>query len=351
MAIMATLACTAVPGMAAVITVTTTIQDAVNAAQPGDRIVVPPGTYHESVDVTTNDLSIVGSRGAVLDAGGFTNGIHVGGDGWITGPDGFPACPPVAVDRFTLKGLTIEHAQENGIFLSAVGGYQISGGKYVDNGEYGIFPNCSNDGQINANEVNGGKDTCIYVGDDVDVTITANHATGCTVGVQIVSSENIKVTADKLTGNTAGILAIVDPFNPFSQTTNVTIEENLVSRNNLPNQADNVDLQRLPPGTGILNVGSDQLTISRNIVNGNRTFGLAILRNQFAIQSGDPRINPNPDDNQTRENIIINNGGQPFDQLPGADIFYDGSGTGNCFSDNVFKTSTPPDIEAIYPCQ
>ena len=79
-AIMATLACTAVPGMAAVITVTTTIQDAVNAAQPGDRIVVPPGTYHESVDVTTNNLSIVGSRGAVLDAGGFTNGIHVGGD-------------------------------------------------------------------------------------------------------------------------------------------------------------------------------------------------------------------------------------------------------------------------------
>jgi hypothetical protein len=90
MAIMATLACTAVPAMAAVITVTTTVQDAVNAAKPDDRIVVPPGTYHETVDVTTNNLIIVGSRGAVLDAGGFTNGIHVGGDGWIRGPDGFP---------------------------------------------------------------------------------------------------------------------------------------------------------------------------------------------------------------------------------------------------------------------
>ena len=60
------------------IVVTTTIQAAVDAAQPGDTILVPAGTYHESVLVTKSDLTIAGSRAAILDAAGFRTGIRVG---------------------------------------------------------------------------------------------------------------------------------------------------------------------------------------------------------------------------------------------------------------------------------
>jgi nitrous oxidase accessory protein NosD len=52
------------------ILVTTTIQAAVDAAQPGDTILVPPGTYRESVLVTKSHLTITGSPAAVIDAPG-----------------------------------------------------------------------------------------------------------------------------------------------------------------------------------------------------------------------------------------------------------------------------------------
>jgi hypothetical protein len=78
------------------IVVTTTIQAAVDAAQPGDTILVPPGSYRESVLVTTSDLRIVGSPAAVLDAKGFRTGIRVG-TGTISRGGPTPVCPPLAL--------------------------------------------------------------------------------------------------------------------------------------------------------------------------------------------------------------------------------------------------------------
>ena len=45
-----------------------------DAARPGDTVVVPPGTYRESVLVDKSSLTLRGSRGAVIDADGFGNG-------------------------------------------------------------------------------------------------------------------------------------------------------------------------------------------------------------------------------------------------------------------------------------
>ena len=127
------------------IVVTTTIQAAVDAAQPGDRILVPPGTYRESVLVDTSDLTIVGSRAAILDAAGFRTGIRVG-TGSISRGGPSPACPPLAVEGFTLSGLTIKHAGFSGVFLIGVDGYHLTGTRYVDNPVYGPFPVCSRTG-------------------------------------------------------------------------------------------------------------------------------------------------------------------------------------------------------------
>jgi parallel beta-helix repeat protein len=333
---------------AAVIVVSTTIQAAVNAAHPGDSIVVPPGIYQESVRVTTSALTIEGSSAAILDASGFPDGIHVGAEGWGTGPDGFPACPAVAVRNFTLRGLTIRHATQNGVFLSGVEGYTLTRGQYLDNGAYGPFPNCSNHGQISFNKVKGGADTCIYVGDDVGASITDNHTRGCTVGIQIVNSSDIVVSRNSITGNTAGVIAIVDPGNPLTTTENVLIEQNVIARNNLPNQAMEPDLAAIPSGTGILNVGSDRLLIRRNVVVENNTFGVMITQNPRAAE--DRRIEPNPDGTQVRLNVVLGNGKNPVDSLPGVDLFYDGSGTGNCFAKNIFTNATPPNIEQSFPC-
>ena len=57
-----------------------TIQEAVDAAAPGDLILVKPGTYNEAVQVTTDDLTIRGlDRNKVVLDGNFEldNGIRV----------------------------------------------------------------------------------------------------------------------------------------------------------------------------------------------------------------------------------------------------------------------------------
>ena len=57
-----------------------TIQDAVDAASPGDLILIEPGIYKEAVKVTTEDLTIRGTdRNTVILDGGFEldNGIFV----------------------------------------------------------------------------------------------------------------------------------------------------------------------------------------------------------------------------------------------------------------------------------
>lgn len=62
---------------------------------------------------------------------------------------------------------------------------------------------------------------------------------------------------------------------------------------------------------------------------------------------------PNPDFNQVRGNVILQNGRNPDPVpaiTPGADIVYDGTGTGTCFADNIFATEFPAGITALFPC-
>lgn len=342
------------------IVVTTTIQAAVDAAQPGDTILVPPGTYRESVLVDKSELTIVGTPAAILDAAGFRTGIRVG-TGRISRDGPEPACPPLAVTGFTLEGLTIKHASFSGVFLIGVDGYHLTGTKYVDNPVYGPFPVCSSNGLIDFNHVVGGGsaagpslDTGIYVGDDDRVTVRHNSVTNYVIGVVVENTINANVQDNLLKGNTAGIYAAVLPDHPRPFTNNIVIERNQVVNNNLPNPIppDSGDeIGGVPTGVGIVNLGSDHVVVRHNRVLGNDSLGVIVLQNLFGPV--DPRIEPNPDFNQVRGNVILQNGRNPDPVraiTPGADIVYDGTGTGNCFADNVFATEFPAGITASFPC-
>jgi parallel beta-helix repeat protein len=342
------------------IVVTSTIQAAVDAAQPGDTVLVPPGTYRESVLVTKSDLTIVGNPGAILDAEGFRIGIRVG-TGRISRDGPAPTCPPLAVEGFTLRGLTIKHASFSGVFLIGVDGYHLTGTRYLDNPVYGPFPVCSHDGLIDFNQVVGGGsavgpslDTGIYVGDDDGVTVRHNSVTNYVIGVVVENTINATVQDNLLQGNTAGVYVAVLPNHPRPFTDKVVVERNQVVENNLPNPvpADSGDaIGLVPTGVGIVNLGSDHVVVRSNRVIGNDSLGVIVLQNLFGPV--DPRIEPNADFNQVRGNVILHNGRNPDPVraiTPGADIVYDGTGTGNCFADNVFATEFPAGITASFPC-
>ncbi|HFQ94273.1 MAG TPA: DUF1565 domain-containing protein, partial [Anaerolineae bacterium] len=89
-----------------------TIQTAVDAASPGDAIIVSPGTYAENITITTPGILLKGKR-AILDgapSGGNGIGLHVLGtaDAPVTGVEirGF------VVQNFE-RGIVLEHAEYN----------------------------------------------------------------------------------------------------------------------------------------------------------------------------------------------------------------------------------------------
>jgi parallel beta-helix repeat protein len=333
-------------GAAKTIKVTSTIGAAIAAADPGDTIVVPPGTYQEGgLVVTQNHLTIRGSKGAVLDASGNQFGIRVGADS-ITGDP--PVCPALSVHDFTLRGLTIRDADFTGIFLIGVDGFRVAGGRYIDNEEYGIFPRCSRDGLIDHNSGGGGEDATVYVGVDDQVAVKHNKLTNGEIGVELENTRNSYVAGNKLNGNVTGILVVVLPGLPTTSTENAVIERNVIRANNLPNPFPPPppffdDLQLLPSGSGVLNVGGDAVTMRGNVITKNDSFGIGIVDNPFGFGP--------PDDNRVVDNVVMQNGGDPDVRAAlSGDIVYDGSGTGNCFGGNVFKTDDPPGIVSSFPC-
>src|SRR5215831_15270860 len=89
-----------------VIVVSTTIQAAVDSAQPGDTVHVPDGTYRENVVVTRDNITIEGSPGVILDGKGLA------GD---TGIKVASLDPAKRINGFTVSGLTIQNYSRNGV--------------------------------------------------------------------------------------------------------------------------------------------------------------------------------------------------------------------------------------------
>ncbi len=349
------------PTEAAIIVVSSTIQAAVDSANPGDTVLVPPGVYYESVLVDKDNITIKGSPASIIDAAGFTDGIRVGSGSISPGADGFPACPPLMVKNFKLVGLTIRNADGNGVYLIGVENYHITKGNYIDDHVYGIFPICTKNGRIDLNHVEGTIDAGIYVGESEKAIVAQNDVRRCLFGFEAENTIDVVVSQNRLIGNIAGVLTVLTPGLPKTRLEKVLIERNVIARNNLPNpflpppQGDN-PAGTLPSGIGILNVGGDEIKIRQNLITGNNSLGLGIAGvPPLPPGQQDPRItDTKPDQNEARENVIVRNGSHPDTArtaIPGADIFYDGSGDGNCFSNNIFQKEFPERITEIFPCQ
>jgi parallel beta-helix repeat protein len=329
---------------------TSAIQAAVNEASPGDTIVVRPGTYSgPTISVKTSGLTITGSKAAIVDATGDTYGITVGTQ---LSFDPGPACPAYGVSDFNISGLSVRNAEDTGIFLFGVDKFEVSRGDYLNNGEYGIFPRCSRDGLISRNSGGGGNDATIYVGVDENTVVEKNHLAGGELGIELESTDNTIVRGNILTDNTTGIFVIVLPNLPKSSTETALIEGNVVLKNNRPNPFPPVcqspgtppgcveeffdDLQLLPSGSGILNVGGHNVTIRRNVVIKNDTVGVGVVENPFGFGSSNDTVVTN--------NIIVQNGKSldPRTQGSGDIVYLDSPANGSCISRNIFKTSFFP---------
>jgi parallel beta-helix repeat protein len=346
------------------------IQAAVDRAAVGDTISVQPGTYAGEgglalVHVRKSGLRLEAPRSAVIDARGYRYGILVGDDG----PVGIEGCVATSVRSFTIDGFTVRSASQAGLRLTGVDGFSVRGGAYLENGAYGVRPRCAAHGLISDNFLSGHRQAAIHVGDSDHVVVESNSVTESGVGAVIENSSFAVLRHNQIFGNAAGIVVLVRANLPLPVTDHVRIAENVIVQNDLPNPvpADGGDdVGAIPSGSGILNAGGDHVSIERNIILGNDSFGLATTASPFAL--ADPRIDPFPDDQRVARNVILLNGQSPDRDRPtppGADIVFvpgvadfaagvvltpDPDSSDDCFSDNRFFTENPTGVTEGMAC-
>ncbi|WP_353813546.1 parallel beta-helix domain-containing protein [Agromyces sp. SYSU T00266] len=307
------------------VVVTTTIQAAVDAASPGDTVVVPAGVYREVVRVTTSDLTILGEDGAVLDGTGLGAPIGIR----VRSTDGS------RLSGFSLHGLEIRGYSLSGVLLRGVDGFRLTEGSYVDNPLYGIYPIASTDGRIDHNEVSGARDSGIYIGQSTDILIDANVVHDNTVGIEVELASRVTVRRNVATANAVGAIVFAIPGLAVKTTEDILVEDNTFSGNRRANPITDPGelLSEVPGGIGLLNIAGDRVRLIGNTVNGNASAGIGVLSLPPEYAVLDPAVDPTPDDGVVSGNVTQGNGSNPDPRLapfPAVDVFWDGSGM-NCF--------------------
>ena len=336
-----------------------TIQGAVDAAAPGDLVLIAPGMYLEAVDVTTDDVTIRGlDRDGVVVDGEFerANGVRV-----------------LGADGVAVENLTVQHHTSNGVFWTGVDGFRGSYLTAIRNQEYGIYAYDSRHGVIEHSYAAGSADGGFYVGQCfpcdtlVDDVISEHNGLGFS---DANAGGNLLIVNSTFRRNRLGIVIGSHTYELCYPQRQAIVVGNLIYANN---EADTGAMgpSRLAMGNGIVVAGGIGNRIERNRIWDHDRTGIAIVpnpeaspndaippRDHWAMTCDESRALPladpipelnlwEPYDNRVVGNVLTDNRevdvalASPTAELP---TF------GNCASSNTYTAIAPSALETLAPC-
>lgn len=354
-----------------------TIQAAVDAASPGDLILIDEGVYKEGVNVLTDNLTIRGvDRNKVILDGEFEleNGIRV-----------------LEANGVVIENMTARNYTFNGFYWTGVDGYRGSYLTAYRNGDYGIYAFDSYNGQLDNSIGSGSPDAGFYVGQCypcnavIDNVVSEYNGLGYS-GTN--SGGDLYIINSTFRYNRAGIVPNSGSYELCYPSRNSTIVGNLVYDNNgYDNPGISVSL--LAQGNGILSAGATRTTIERNRIWKHERTGIGLVpfpeEDANALtpaheawdvpcqETRDDEVPPisdedcksvegvlegcvvlwNPFANTVKGNIVDESGEADL-AIGTVDLLGTGETTdtlGAMFCDNTFSTSAPADIEKLAPCE
>lgn len=335
-----------------------TIQAAVDAAAPGDLVLVGSGVYNEEVEVTTDNIVIRGiDRNEVILDGEFSlqNGISV-----------------VGADGVAIENLTAMNYERNGFFWTGATGYR---GSYLTawrNGDYGIYALDAVGGVFEHSYAAGSTDAGFYIGQcyPCDAVVTDVVSEYNALGYSGTNAGgNLYVVNSTFRFNRMGIVPNSGTYELCYPQRDTVIAGNRVYSNNQPDTAA-FRWAVLFMGSGIFVSGGIQDTVRNNRVWDHDLFGIALVpylewspsdvltpRENWSMPCSESRTleTKAPEEAITwepYESRVIDNVVEESDvaDLVVASTGIDVSTLGNCFAGNTFTTSSPSDVEKLAPC-
>ncbi|NLH65386.1 MAG: hypothetical protein GX471_04270 [Candidatus Microthrix parvicella] len=338
-----------------------TIQKAVDAAKPGDLIMVAAGTYKEAVDVETDRLTIRGAdRNTTILDGGFKleNGIRV------------LSAKGVAIENMTARNYTT-----NGFFWTGVDGYRGSYLPAYRNGDYGVYAFDSVNGLVEHSYGSGSPDAGLYIGQCypcnavIDDFVSENNGLGYS-GTN--SGGNLTIINSTFRNNRAGIVPNSGSYELCYPERETQVVGNLIYSNN-NGDTPAIDVALLAMGNGIVVPGGVRNTIERNRVWDHTRTGIGLVpfleedandnlptEADWDIDCAEQKAKPatapedienpllwNPQQNIVRDNVVSDS---RLADLGIGSVGTDLSDLGNCWSDNEATSTRPKNLQALAPC-
>jgi parallel beta-helix repeat protein len=208
------------------------IQTAINAASPGDTIVVHPGVYHESLLIKKDDITLSGSgasaKGTVLESSKSpTKRCMKGGSGICV----FASKSGGPVSGVRVSGFLVRGFHAFGLVGFGVQNTWVTHNAFVDNGEYGASTFASTGTHLLYNTASGSGEAGFYLGDTPkgNFAVRGNEAFGNTQGIFLRDSAYGNVVDNDVHGNCIGII-VLDTGAPTTAG-HYTIHDNQVHQN------------------------------------------------------------------------------------------------------------------------
>jgi hypothetical protein len=325
------------------------IQKAVNAAQPGDTVLVLAGTYHESVTVSTPRVTLtgVGSRTVIKPDGTKPVKQSAGKAARKAAPKASMSCAEGGngicvigtrtknVEGVTVSDLTVTGFSRAGVYGMATDTMTVRRVNSYKNGVWGIAQERSVHGVFERNHAHENGDAGLFIANTItaeagaydsgETLVRYNRLDDNRTGVTVRRLRNLTVELNGITGNCAGVFVVGDENSPKAG--DLTVAHNYVARNNkfCPKSERLPDMQ----GAGIVLTGTEQARVSNNMVTGNvgkspMSGGIVLFKSFVGATS---------DKNSVDRNLLTNN--SP------ADLVNVATGKGNVFQRNSCRASKP----------
>lgn len=252
------------------------IQSQFILAEDGETIELGEGRF--VIDAT---LSMEGKKNITIRGKGIDKTI-LSFKGQQTGAEGIRVsnCTNITLEDFSAedaKGDIIKTMHVNGVTFRRVRA-AWTGKPSKHNGSYALYPVSCEKVLIEGCEARGASDAGIYVGQSKTIIVRNNKAYENVAGIEIENSIDADVYGNEAYHNTGGILVFDLPDLELKKGANCRVYQNKVYENNTANFAPKGNIVgRVPQGTGIILLASNNTEIFLNEIRNNRTVGTSIV--------------------------------------------------------------------------